>query len=204
MAHTRASASHLALPLVYLDELTTWPRSARRRRAAKEARFLLAPDMHRVFLATVAAFLSALTPVACGGSVAQVEDGKGSTPSSPSPSSTTTSPVMQPAQATAPPAAPPSPSSAPVVVLPVVASSYDQTCNSNLDCIAITAISDCGCACPNAAINVNDLAREQSDVDSHQAACAANHAPGCGAACAARQVYCDGAEGLVGTCRVAP
>ena len=137
--------------------------------------------------------------VACGGSVVPVDDGK-----NPPPGSTSTNPNDPSSPGRVPTSRPPSSATPPSTTVPVpavIASAYDQTCNANDDCVPLTELGDCGCSCPNAAINKRDLERSQKDLSAHWAACQQNHAPGCGALCMNGHAFCDTSDGLVGTCK---
>ena len=84
---------------------------------------------------------------------------------------------------------------------PVInAADYDQSCVSANDCVAIVnGELQCGCSpCPNAAINVHDLAREQADVLARAPQC-----PVGGIACGACQqsiVLCTAGKCAVEEC----
>jgi hypothetical protein len=134
--------------------------------------------------------------VACGGAV----DDKSPAP----PAGTTPSRTGSPPDAPTASPSSPSPPRTPVPVPDVLASSYDQTCNTTDECAPLSEMKDCGCACANAAINKRDLPRANRDIEAHWKACQANDAPGCGADCIAPDVVCDTSTGLVGTCRLVP
>ncbi len=138
--------------------------------------------------------------VACGGSVSPVDDGKAPAPSSTTP---TTRPYSPPSTPASPPSAP-TPEPSPNVPVPLVlASSYDQTCNTADDCVAMTELTDCGCACPSAAVNKGESAKVAAASRANRDACVANHAPACGADCIAPEVTCITEDGaLVGQCRL--
>jgi hypothetical protein len=142
------------------------------------------------------ASLTALV-VACGGSVAPVGDSS----NTPTPAPTTTSPPGAPVTD---PTTKTHPKDEPLPVPPIAASSYDGSCSADTDCVAITEIAGCGCACPNAAINQRDLPRVQADEAARETACRQNHAPGCGVMCSNGTAYCDTTLGVVGACKYQP
>jgi hypothetical protein len=140
--------------------------------------------------------------VGCGGAVAPVDDSSNSP--APAPTTTTRPPVTDAPSPTPSPTTSSPTNGGPVPVPAIVASSYDGSCNADADCVLITEIADCGCACPNAAINRRDLPKAEHDETVRQAACRQNDAPGCGVMCSNSAVYCDTTSGLVGACRYRP
>lgn len=135
--------------------------------------------------------------LACGGAVVPVDDGKSPAPRGTSPSKGDPPPAPGkddpgndlPQRSPAPP--------------PVLASSYDQSCNVNSECAPIAEMKDCNCACPNAAVNVRDVVRAQQDLAAHGQQCK-QHQPeqSCGVFCAVPQAFCDTSVGVVGVCRL--
>lgn len=76
---------------------------------------------------------------------------------------------------------------------PIDANDYDRTCTTAADCVAIVADPSGGCqycACPNAAINKSDLAKEQAAANAWNATCPANPGAVCGA-CQESIVVCN-------------
>jgi hypothetical protein len=142
--------------------------------------------------------LVAAAAVACGGAV---DDGKTQSP----PASTApTSSGSPPSKVDPNDPGNDLPQRSVVPVPMVTASSYDQSCNTTEDCAPLTEATDCGCACPSAAINKRESERASKDLEAHWNACVKNQAPGCGADCIAPIVVCDTTTGLVGVCRLAP
>ncbi len=82
----------------------------------------------------------------------------------------------------------------------ITASSYDQSCQSAADCVAVAvgqACEACGLACPSDAINKNAQAKYEADVKRATSSC--NPPPGgCGADCIAFTVTCT--AGKCGGC----
>ena len=76
---------------------------------------------------------------------------------------------------------------------PINANDYNRTCTTAADCVAIVSDPSGGCqycACPNAAINKSDLAKEQAAENAWNATCPANPGALCGA-CEESIVVCN-------------
>jgi hypothetical protein len=71
----------------------------------------------------------------------------------------------------------------------VRATDYDQSCNVDTDCVAVTEVYGCGeCACQTGAINTGDLARYQAAL----AGAESSAATGCLCPCEASAPQCCG------------
>ena len=75
-------------------------------------------------------------------------------------------------------------------------SQFDQTCSVDSDCVAVTNGNLCGCACKNAALNIEDLDAWQAHYDDVYANCDPTYMPDC-AACPPMEGYCE-----AGVCQI--